>query len=176
MKEFKLSGVFYGFMAFFGVFGVLALNMGFSMLAENAGTTGGDEGILFPVLFILVSAVMILSTITMIMQVVFYKGKGLKLTEEGICDSFVCLTIFALYFFVPVRFIPWDAVKHITKENGYWNAEVDTSKVVAGGFAKALLKIAGFNFGMSFVKPKVKYEDIAAFKDVEVKESEDEDE
>ena len=80
-------------------------------------------------------------------------------------QTIILLTnIFAFFFAMPVKFIPWDAVIAFDEEKGYMVAYLDTSKVEAGGFAKTLLKLGGYRFCGSFVNPVIKEEDIEEFR------------
>lgn len=159
MKEIKLGTMFYVFIALFAVVGVGAIHMGLSLMVDDTD----DQGVIFSLLIILIAAGYVLSAVTMLMQVIFYKGIGLKLSEEGVSDTLVIVNVFAFFFVAPVRFIPWDALSEIKDEGRFVMALVDTSKVKANGFAKLLLKIFGYHFCIGYAKPRVTLEDIEAF-------------
>lgn len=112
MKEIKLGTMFYVFIAFFAVVGVGAIHMGLSLMVDDTD----DQGVIFSLLIILIAAGYVLSAVTMLMQVIFYKGIGLKLSEEGVSDTLVIVNVFAFFFVAPVRFIPWDALSEIEDE------------------------------------------------------------
>ena len=166
MKNFKLSSKFYLFIPFFAAVGFLAVHMGFSMLFDGLTMEEGGEGIVLPVAFAIAGVTYLIVAVTMILQLVFYKGSGLKMNEEGIHDTFVLTNIFAFFFAMPVKFIPWDAVIAFDEEKGYMVAYLDTSKVNAGGLAKSLLKLGGYRFCGPFVEPAVTEEDIKEFREV----------
>ena len=100
MKNFKLNSKFYLFIVFFAVVGVVAVHMGFTMLFD--GETG--DGVVLPAVFALAGATYFIVAITMILQLVFYKGIGLKMNNEGI-NRFVQI-------FIPL-FTAWE----ISSEN-----------------------------------------------------------
>lgn len=164
MKEYKLSTSYYIFIVFFVAAGVLGLYAGFHMLIDNTDANGGEEGILLSVAFLILGTLYIIAGFTMLLQAIYYKGIGLKISKEGIGETLVFMNIFAFYFVMPVKFIPWDAVVKLGTEKGYIMADIDASKVTAGSISKILLKLAGYGFCMSFVKPKVTREDIDAFR------------
>ena len=159
MKNFKLNSKFYLFIVFFAVVGAVLIHMGFSLLLDDAG----GQGVVLPALFALVGASYLIVAMTLILQLVFYKGSGLKMDEEGIHETFVLANIFAFFFAMPVKFIPWDAVRAFDEEKGCMVAYLDTSKVEAGGFSKALLKLGGYRFCGSFVNPVVTEEELKEF-------------
>ncbi len=163
MKEYKLSLGYYIFIAIFGIFGALAVVLGFSMITDSNTAAAEDEGPLAWI-FIVVGTVWVISAMTMILQIFFYKKSGLKLSKEGISDTLVFMNILAFYFVMPVKFIPWDAINSISEEKGVLVAVVDTSKVDASGMAKLLLKLCGYQFCAMFVKPRVTREDINEYR------------
>ena len=162
MKNFKLNSKFYLFIVFFAVVGIVAVHMGVTMLFD--GETG--DGVVLPAVFALAGATYFIVAITMLVQLVLYKGIGLKLNDKGIYETFVLTNIFAFFFAMPVKFFPWDAVAAFDEEKGYLVAYLDTSKVEASGFAKTLLKLGGYRFCGSFVDPIITEEDIEEFREL----------
>lgn len=158
MKEFKLSVSFYVMMVFFAVAGLFAIKTGLTFILEPA-----ELGSLFGYLFALIGALWFISSLTMLLQIVSYKGTGLKMDKEGIHDTLIFGTVLAFYFCFPIKFIPWEAVKAVNTKKGITYALVDAYKVQASIAGKVLVKLFGYGFGGNFVKPRVTQEDIKKY-------------
>lgn len=157
MKTYKISVKFIVMTIFMAAVAILAVSTGLGMIKEDG--IGGENGP-FGVLFFVVGASYVWSAWMMLAQLIVDKGIGMRLTEEGIEQTFVCVNLLAFMFVAPISFIPWDAVGKISERQGFYSAPVETDKVKAGFMGKFLLKLAGFGFGSGMVKPAVDREDI----------------
>lgn len=160
MKTYKISVKFIVMTVFMIAIAVLAVSVGASMIREDG--IDGENGML-GVLFLVVGASYVWSAWMLLMQMIVDKGIGMRLTEEGIEQTFVCVNLLAFMFVAPVSFIPWSAIGEISERQGFYSAPVETDKVQAGFMGKFLLKLAGFGFGSGMVKPSVKREEIRRY-------------
>ena len=97
-------------------------------------------------------------------QLIKFKGAVITLTDRGIENTLVFTWLFALVFIRPVKLIPWEAVKFYDEDDGHPYIRLHTKEVRARWLAKLILRMWGFIFLHSFVKPKVSAEDVNAYK------------
>ena len=96
-------------------------------------------------------------------QLIKYKGAVITLTDRGIENTLVFTWLLALVFIRPVKLIPWEAVKFYDEDDGHPYVRLRTKKVQAGWTARLILRLWGYMFLPSFVKPKVSAEDVSAY-------------
>lgn len=163
MKTYKLSGSYYGTVVFLMVLSVLFSKCGYMLLLDYAIGKEDSSILILAIPFILAGTAAFISVATMIMQIFFYKGIGIKLSEEGISDTLVYAGWMMFNIIIPVKFIPWDAILNVYWDSQYrcMAAEVDISKVKASKFGKFVLKHEGYYF--RDVKPKPTREEILDF-------------
>lgn len=120
--------------------------------AADSGQILGNEGSIsfeiYLILFIfsLVCVVCFSSVLVLIRQVVKFSNTAFSVDKEGIHDTFVGIVFFALIIILPVRHIPWSAVREIKEENGNTHIKINKKDVVASPVAKLILGIFGFDF------------------------------
>ena len=98
-------------------------------------------------------------------QIIKYKGAVITLTDRGIENTLVFTWLFALVFVRPVKLIPWEAVKYYAPEDGHPYVRLRAKEVKAGWLARLILKLKGYIFLFSFVKPRVPSEDVEIYRD-----------
>ena len=96
-------------------------------------------------------------------QLIRYKGAVITLTDMGIENTLVFTWLFAFVFIRPVKLIPWETVKYYDENDGHPYVRLRTKEVRAGWTARLILRLWGYMFLHSFVKPKVSAEDVSAF-------------
>lgn len=171
MKEYKLNWRFWFFFILFSVVVLIGIRVIYMMLTGQVVDENNEQiGFIFA-LFIcfplsLVLLTYLLSVISMGKLLIKNHGCGLKLTDAGIENTVVFFFIFAFAIIAPVKCIPWEAVKYYDydKEDKFPYIRINTKMVQAGFFAKLLLKLFGYQFCHSFVKPNVTDEDINLYK------------
>lgn len=68
-----------------------------------------------------------MSLLTLVRQII--AGVAFRMDEEGIHTTATIVRFFAFIFIVPVKTIPYDAIRRIYKENGILSATIKKSKV-----------------------------------------------
>ncbi len=101
------------------------------------------------------------SALVMLKQCIVYRGRGFILTEEGVEHTLTFVIFLAFVFVLPVRCIPWSAVKAWDAEEGY--IRVRRKPIRAGFIAKTLIAVRGYSFCYSFVKPELSREEFEQF-------------
>ncbi len=120
--------------------------------AADLGQILGNEGsigfeiYLILLIFSLVCVVCFSSALVLIRQVVKFNNAAFSVDREGIHDTFVGIVFFALIIILPVRQIPWSAVREIKEENGKTHIKINRKDVVASPIAKLILGVFGFDF------------------------------
>lgn len=59
--------------------------------------------------------------------------------------------------------IPWEAVRKVYKEDGYYKLLLDVSIVEASNFTKRHLKGSGYAFGYNWITPKITREEVKTY-------------
>lgn len=96
-------------------------------------------------------------------QLIQYKGAVITLTDRGIENTLVFTWLFAFVFIRPVKLIPWESVKYYDEDDGHPYVRLHTKEVRARWLARLILRMWGFLFLHSFVKPHVSAEDVSAY-------------
>ncbi len=136
-------------------------------MIETGGLTWADgpiEGFekTFIITLFSVVCVLYLPTIFSILKIIFlYKCKPFEITPEGVKNTFV-FTVFLCFVIIrPVDFIPWESVKNvITAGDLVINLRLKTKDIKASPIAKLVLKLLGYSFCITFVKPELTEVDI----------------
>ncbi len=98
----------------------------------------------------------------LLLQLLRHRGQLLELTERGIENTLVFLNLFAIVLVLPVKCIPWGAVKYADLGREPY-IRVNTGKVNAGVIARLVLWVVGYHFCYSFVRPAVTAEEIKQY-------------
>ncbi len=96
-------------------------------------------------------------------QLIKYKGAVITLTDKGIENTLAFTWLFAFVFIRPVKLIPWESVKYYDENDGHPYVRLRVKKVKAGWLARLILRMWGFMFLHSFVKPHVSAEDVNVY-------------
>ena len=100
------------------------------------------------------------------LQLIRFKGAVITLTDRGIENTLVFTWLFAFVFIRPVKLIPWEAVKYYAPEDGHPYVRLRAKEVKAGWLARLILRLKGYIFLVSFVKPRVLSEDVEIYRDI----------
>ncbi len=100
---------------------------------------------------VLISLVCLSSVFVLLRQVTKFNNTAFTVDNEGIHDTYIGITFFALIIIVPVKLIPWSAVKELKSNEEIFNTgkthiKVNRKDVIASPVAKLILGIFGFNF------------------------------
>ena len=168
MKHYKLNWRYWFFLIILSSVIILGAK-GTHMLFTNQVTYYDEEmSFLFSfavgLIFSIVLLTYLISVISMISCFVKNKGCGLNITDIGIENTLVFVNLFAFVIVARVKTIPWEAIKYYDITDGKPYIRVKTKEVEAGFFAKLILKVLGYSFCLSFVKPAVNPEDIELYK------------
>ncbi len=124
-----------------------------------------------------------LSVIMLVRQLVKFQGTAFTVDREGIHDTFIGITIFAFTLILPVRLIPWSAVKSLEIDGNKLSFKLNRKEIDASPVAKFILGTVGYNFSHSSIKPKLNEEEIKTVteycrlqRDCEISDINDEDE
>lgn len=168
MKTFKMGAKTYFFLALFAAVSLVALY--FAYMSATGGVSfefkiGGASANLFVcVLFLLVALSHLTSFVVVLINIFKNKNTALSLDANGIHNTFVFVMFGAAMLVLPVKEIPWEAVKEIKTEHGVCALRVDPDIIEANFLAKRYLKSHSFMCGQPFVKPTVTEADIREFK------------
>ena len=168
MKKIKFNWFFWFLSVLVGFILVFAPKMAYELFTNQVQDENGlMDPIVSLILAIIISFIWIVyvfSGITMLRLATKNKFCCLELTEKGIENTAVFVNLFALIIILPVRCIPWEAVKSYESEPIGLSLSVDTNRVDAGFIAKLILKFSGYRFCHGMVKPKVTDEDLEPYK------------
>ena len=172
MKTYKAAWRYYFFAILFtavSLMGARALYMLFAgQVSFGDDLTAGENKFLcifaavvlfFPLLSYLRSA------LCLWIQILRYKSAVITLTDRGIENTLVFTWLFAFVFIRPVKLIPWEEVKYCDTENSHPYVRLRVKKVKAGWLARLILRLKGYIFLVSFVKPRVLSEDVEIYRD-----------
>lgn len=166
MKKYKFNWRYWFFIVLF--IGILALGAKVILMTFN-GEVVDESGTVIEPDFILVMMGLVLMSylITVISLLKIYiknKGCGLIITDRGIENTVVFINLFAFVIVLPVKLIPWEAIKYYDKEEKSLYIRVHRKEIGAGFFAKLIISVLGYNFCKGFVKPDVTEEDIEKYR------------
>lgn len=170
MKAYKATWRYYFFLILFtvvtlmGAWGLYMLLAGKVSFGDDL--TAGENRFLcifasvvlfFPILSYLQSAYYLWR------QIIKFKGAVITLTDAGVENTLVFIWLFAFVFIRPVKFIPWEAVKYYDGGEGHPYIRLHTREIQARWLARLILRMQGFMFLYSFVKPCVSKTDIEGY-------------
>jgi len=118
---------------------------------------------LLPILLGLPVSSYLFSFVVMLRQYIVHKGNALTLTERGIENTLTFTVILAFVFVLPVKCIPWSAIKSLDDSEGFFHIRIKTGMAQTSKLAKGILWIRGYRFCYKFMKPEVTGEDINLF-------------
>ena len=172
MKTYKAAWRYYFFAILFTAVSLMGARALYMLLAGQVSfvddLTAGENKFLcifaavvlvFPLLSYLRSA------LCLWIQILRYKSAVITLTDRGIENTLVFTWLFAFVFIRPVKLIPWEAVKYYAPEDSHPYVRLRVKKVKAGWLARLILRLKGYIFLVSFVKPRVLSEDVEIYRD-----------
>ncbi len=161
MQKYKLNWRFWFFSLLLSIISIVFIINLPEVLADiridNPKTDGNGENIVLVILMLIIP-IYLITSLTMFFQYFRFNGCGLKITNKGIENTYVFTIILAFVIFVPIKLIPWEAVKTYKNENDLPVIEVDPKKIKANFIAKWIISIMNYNFCYPFVKPKISKE------------------
>lgn len=170
MKIFKMGNKTYFFLALFAVVSGMAFYFTYMSATGKISFAfkfgDASANLIICVLFLLVALSHLTSFIVVLTNILKNKSVALSLDSKGIHNTFVFVMFGAAMFVLPVKKIPWEAVKEIKEERGVCALRVDPDMIEANIIAKKYLKSQNFMCGQPFVKPMVTEEDVRQFKNV----------
>ncbi|MBE6975293.1 MAG: hypothetical protein E7436_07365 [Ruminococcaceae bacterium] len=167
MKDYKAGWRYYFFLIFFALASALGIRVIWMLLGGEV--MDGDEemgrgmAIVLSVLIALAFSTYIETSVVMLWQLLRFHGSVLRITDNGVENTLVYVNVLAFVFVFPVKLIPWDAVKYADLEDEVPYIRLKTKEVDAGGLAKLILWILGYQFCLPFVKPKVSSDDVKQY-------------
>jgi hypothetical protein len=167
MKEYKAGWRYYFFLVFFFLVSLMGIRIIWMLL--NGEVLDGDEemsrelALFLATMFAIVMVTYIETTVVLIWQLVHFRGCALKITASGVENTLVFINLLAFVLVLPVKRIPWEAVKYADLDDGGPYIRVRMNQLDACWLAKLLLWILGYQFCISFVKPQVTCEDVKKY-------------
>lgn len=110
-----------------------------------------ETKMLFTVLLGLVGASWTLSLVTLIRQMLV--GAAFRVDRDGIHTTATLFMLFAFIFVVPVKTIPYDAIRKVSEENGILSVSLDKSKIKVSPILRPLVR-KEYHFFLGFTKEK----------------------
>lgn len=127
---------------------------------EVIDESGTDVPMIIKVLIAVIASTYLVSAITMLRQYIVNRGTAFELSDSGIGNTMVCVMLFAIILVIPVKCIPWEAVKCVYIEPDGYKAEIDTEKLNINFLSKLILKFSGYHFCNKFTKVSVTEEEL----------------
>lgn len=167
MKEHKLNTRFLICLIVLAVVVALAIRVVYMGLTGQIHDETGEAmdkstDVILSTLIALVTSTYLYSLITMLRQYIFCFGNAFELTERGIEHTMVYMNLFALIFVIPVKCIPWEAVKYVSLDNKGYKASVDTKMVKANFLVRFALRL-GYGFCYKFTKQNITEEELRLY-------------
>ena len=157
----------YVVIAFFGAVVLLlaafvpSLFGGAEITDENGVALSAGWIIAFGCLSVLVGASYLATVIQLLLQVMMHKNTAFSADDEGIHNAAIIVNLFAFMFVFRINFIPWSAVCFADMDDNAY-IRVKTTNVDASVLGKLVLRILGYNFCSSMIKPALTEEELAA--------------
>lgn len=167
MKKHRLNAIFLIGLIFFGglaagVIWFLYQDLTGQILDEDGESLGRTFEIIIAVLFGIVGSSYLYTFITMAKQYILHGGQAFELTERGIENTMVYIYVLAFFFVIPVKCIPWEAVKYVCPHGKGYEATIDIKKVKASWPVRLVL-FTGYGFCHKFTKPKITEEELRLY-------------
>ncbi len=171
MKRYKAAWRYYFFLILFTAVSLLGIWV-FYMLFAGQVSFGDDLTSAenkFLSVFTIVALSLPLSTYALSAfrlwcQLIKYKGAVLTITEKGVENTLVFTWLLAFVFIKPVKLIPWESVTYYDNVDGAPYIRMKVKEVNAGWLARMILRLFGFMFHVTFIKPKVSEDDILPYR------------
>lgn len=172
MKTYKAAWRYYFFAILFTVVSLLGARVLYMLLTE--GVSFGDDLTAGENKFLCIFAAVVLffpllsylrSAWYLWRQLIKFKGAVITLTDAGIENTLVFSWLFAFVFIRPVKLIPWESVKYYDEDDGHPYVRLRTKEVRARWLARLILRLWGYMFLVSFVKPRVLSEDVEIYRE-----------
>lgn len=164
--EHKVGWRYYFFLIFFGAASVLGC-YAISMLLRGEVMDGDQEMSRSMALFLSVGLTLAISTyiettLILLWQLVRHDGCGMQITSKGVENTLVWVNVLCVVFVLPVRCIPWEAVKYTDFDDDPY-IRVDVKKVDTSPVARLILLALGYSFLAGFVKPRVTVSEVERY-------------
>ncbi len=151
--------VFFSFVLFMAGKAVYML-LGGQVTDESGKTLNGALAIIPSILIIIVCSTYLLTVLSLLKNVLKYKGKAFTIDEKGIHNTLTFINFFAFIFVLPIKFIPWSAVSYVDMSGGPMYIRVKVKECKMSLLAKLVVSIKGYAFCYSFKKGNLKENEI----------------
>jgi len=152
-RSWKLNGKYWTMMVFLGGLSILFIK---NMLESLMHPESFDEtGKAIMIIFGIASIFYIDFVVFGLSHYVANRGQAFQLTREGIANTFQMEGVWLLCFWYKIDLIPWEAVRSVYRDEGFYKLYLDVSKVKAGRFAKRHLAADGYAFAYNWISPKM---------------------
>ena len=148
-KYYMISFLLLGLVVF-AWYGLYFLNAN-DILMEDNTPMDAETKMLFTVLLGLVGASWTLSLVTLIRQMLV--GAAFRVDRDGIHTTATLFMLFAFIFVVPVKTIPYEAIRKVSEENGILSVSLDKSKIKVSPILRPLVR-KEYHFFLGFTKEK----------------------
>ena len=155
--EFKarFSKMFYIMLVFLVLGSAMCSFALFSVLSGRVVLEGIQHNesamLILKLLLFMVTLSWVLSCVSAVSQAI--KGYAFVIAEEGITSTVTMLRAFAFIFVVPVKNIPYSAIKEIEEKNGYLVAVLDKDEIDVSPFLKPFVS-KQYSFFLSYTADK----------------------
>lgn len=151
--------------AFLG--GVLAL-IGYSVYLTVTGQVSDENGdrlapvwkIIFCVVIAIVGSSYLITFLMLIKQLLRHRSTAFTLDSNGIHNTLCIIMLFAFALVVPVKCIPWNAVKRLDTEDEVVSVHLNTAQVQTSWLGKLILAVRGYSFCYTFTTEPVSEEEV----------------
>lgn len=168
-KEFKFGGLFWFYCLLIVIIILIAPKVIYMLATDQVAFEGEEFSFIFSKIIIALFSIVwffyMISGISVLRIILKNKLRAFTLTDEGIENTAVIFKFFALIIVLPVKLIPWEAIKSYDgRFLVFPHIRVNTKLVDASFIAKLYLKIKGYSFCSIYIKPMITDEDLEEFK------------
>jgi len=152
-RSWKLNWRYWGLMAIIGGGSFVGICNALDMIINPEAVGETERAFLF--VFALFGILWADFVIYGLYQYLSNRGQAFQLTEEGIANTFSMDAAGPVLIWYKIDLIPWEAVRSVYRDEGFYKLHLDVSKVKAGRFAKRHLAADGYAFAYNWISPKM---------------------
>lgn len=160
-RSWKLNWRYWGLMTIIGGGAYMGIYSALDMIINPASVGETERAFLF--VFALFGILWADFVIYGLSQYFSNRGQAFQLTEEGIANTFSMEGAGPILIWYKIHLIPWEAVRGVYRDEGFYKLSLDVSKIKAGRFAKRHLDVDGYAFAWRWISPKMTKEDMEKY-------------
>ena len=160
-RSWKLNWRYGGMITIIGGASILGIKSMLTLILDSAAVGEAEKG--FLIIFSLLGILWADFAIFGLSQFFSNRGQAFQLTKEGIVNAFSMEGFGPVFIWYKINLIPWEAVRGVYRDEGFYKLHLDVSKVKAGKFAKRHLVSDGYAFAYNWISPKMTKGDLEKY-------------